>query len=484
VQKHCIQFLDSLTKIKNVILVVMSNPYCLEYFPFTERFAAIVLAYHPISIAEEAVAKIICGAIPSQGKLPIELTNYAIGTGVELLALKNLQEDEENPHLKKIDAIAQKGITQKAYPGCRVLVYYKDKVVYNKAFGTFSYEDNSAVGLHTIYDLASVTKVAATTLAVMKLYDEGKIDVKNKLSDYLPYLKNTNKESITIAEAMTHTAGLQAWTPFYTKTLLSNKSLNPTIYDNHQSADFPTQVCNNLFIKKGYKDTIFKQITENKLSPNKNYLYSDLGFYLLADLVETISQKTLDKYVEDVFYSPMGLSQILFNPLNKFDLSDIPPTEYDTIFRKQLVHGFVHDQGAAMLGGVSGHAGLFASAEDLLIVFKMLLHNGIYNGKRYLSKKTVDDFTSYYFPHGDCRRGLGFDKPAKGNNSSPCSKSASQQSYGHSGFTGTFVWIDPKYDLIYIFLSNRINPDAENKKITQMNIRTEIQDAIYQMIMR
>ena len=481
-QAKTIQFLDSLTKMKEVVLVLMSNPYCLEYIPFSERFSAIVLGYHPVALAEEAIGKILCGAMPSQGKLPIELTNYSVGTGVELKAIKALQQEETNPHLKQIDEIAQNGITQKAYPGCRVLVYHKDKVIYNKAFGTFSYTDNSPVTQNTIYDIASVTKVAATTLAIMKLFDEHKIDVKDKLSDYLPYLKNTDKASITIAQAMTHTAGLQAWIPFYTKTLLSDKSLNPAIYSKVYSNDFSIQVCENLFIKESYRDTIISRIVTSKLTGNNNYLYSDLGFYLLADLVKVVSGKALDKYVEDVFYIPMGLSRITFNPLKQFDLNEIPPTENDTVFRKMLVHGFVHDQGAAMLGGVSGHAGLFASANDLLAIAKLLLHDGKYSGQQYISKKTIDYFTSYYYSQGSCRRGLGFDKPARGDAQSPCSKSASPQSYGHSGFTGTFIWIDPQHELIYIFLSNRINPDAENKKITQMGIRSHIQDVIYQAI--
>ncbi|MDR0368885.1 MAG: serine hydrolase [Bacteroidales bacterium] len=481
-QPKTIWFLDSLTKEKEVILVIMNNPYCLEFIPFSERFAAIVLAYHSVDLAEEAVGKVLCGAIPAQGKLPIALTRYAVGTGVEWKATKDLQEEETNVYLKKIDEIAQNGIRQKAYPGCRVLLYHKDKIVYNKAFGTFGYTDATPVLQNTVYDIASITKIAATTLAVMKLYDEGKIEVKNKLSDYLPYLKNTNKQSITVAEIMTHTAGLQAWIPFYTQTLLPNNTLNPTVFNNHLSDEFPVQVCENLYIKKNYKDTIVRQIIESKLRPNKHYLYSDLGFYLLADLVKTVSGKTLDKYVEEAFYARMGLSHILFNPLTQFELKDIPPSENDVAFRKQLIQGFVHDQGAAMLGGVSGHAGLFASADDLLAVLKMLLHKGVYNGERYLSKKTIDYFTSYYYHQGNCRRGLGFDKPARDNSPSPCSKFASEQSYGHSGFTGTFVWVDPKYDLVYIFLSNRIHPLAENRKITQLNIRTEIQDMFYQYI--
>jgi beta-glucosidase-like glycosyl hydrolase/CubicO group peptidase (beta-lactamase class C family) len=481
-EQKTIQFLDTLTKMKeNVILVIMNNPYCLNYIPFTDRFASIILGYHPVSVAEEAVGKIILGDISPNGKLPIYLNNYPAGTGDQLehgAEIVSSLLDEMEYNFSKIDEMALNGIKQGAYPGCRILVAYKGHAIYNKSFGTFGYSDSTEVTKNTIYDLASITKIAATTLAVMKLYDEGKIDVKNKLSDYLPYLKGTNKENITIASIMTHTAGLQAWIPFYKKTNI----FDTTLYRTVETADFQTKICENLYIKNSYKDIVIRQIVESKLKDDNHYLYSDLGFYLLAELVKKISGKPLDKYVEDNFYRPMGLTRTLFNPLEYFKLSDIPPTENDTIFRKTLVQGYVHDQGAAMLGGVSGHAGLFSTANGLWSIAEMLLHKGVYGNKRYLSENTVDFFTSYYFPNGDCRRGLGFDKPAREKDKSPCSKHASSKSYGHSGFTGTFIWIDPEYDLVYIFLSNRIHPDAENKRITEMNIRTGIQDVIYKVM--
>jgi beta-glucosidase-like glycosyl hydrolase/CubicO group peptidase (beta-lactamase class C family) len=478
--KKTIDFLDSLTTIaSNTVLVVMSNPYCLNYIPFTDRFAAIVLAYHPTEEAEETVAKVICGEMSATGKLPIDLDRYPEGTGVCLTTKDNV-EHHVHPALEaKIDAVVQNGISQQAFPGCRVLVCRKDKIIYNKSFGTFGYSDHRLITDNTLYDLASLTKIMATTLAMMKLCDEKKVDVKMKLSHYLPYLKNTDKEDMTIAQVMTHTAGLQAWLPFHQATLNRDKTLNPTIYSNIDTVGFRMQVCENLYIKDSYKDSILARIAASKCRTTQTYLYSDLGFYLLADLIERVSGKSLDRYVDDNFYRPMGLTHILFNPLDRFEPKDIAPTEQDTLFRKTLIHGYVHDQGAAMLGGVSGHAGLFSTADDLLAIAQMLLDKGSYKNSRYLSEKTIDFFTSYYFSQGDCRRGLGFDKPARKDEKSPCSKMASSSSYGHSGFTGTFIWIDPHYDLIYIFLSNRIHPDAENKKITQMNIRTEIQNIIY-----
>jgi beta-glucosidase-like glycosyl hydrolase/CubicO group peptidase (beta-lactamase class C family) len=484
-KQKTIEFLDTLTKInENVILVIMGNPYCLNFIPFTARFASIIIGYHPVNIAEEIVGKIICGEISSTGKLPIHLDNYPAGTGIQLFSM---YEYKISPMAKgvplaffsKIDKIVIDGILQGAYPSCQVLIAVRNSgLYYEETYGSLSYSDSTSVTENTLYDLASITKIMATTLALMKLYDEEKIDVKDKLSDYLLCLQNTDKEHITIASILTHTAGFQAWIPFYKKTNISN----PEIYSTTELPDFQRQISKDLYIKNSYKDSIIRYIIDHKLKNDNNYLYSDLGFYLLAELIEKVAKKPLNQYVEDNFYRPMGLMHTLFNPMERFTLSDIAPTENDTIFRKTLVHGYVHDQGAAMMGGISGHAGLFSTANDLFVLANMLLNKGLHGNTRYLSEKTVDFFTSYYFFRGDCRRGLGFDKPARGNNKSPCSKHASAKSYGHSGFTGTFIWIDPEYDLIYIFLSNRINPDAENRKLIEMNIRTSIQDVIYEMI--
>jgi len=482
-EKGTISFLDSLTKIKQVILVLMGNPYALEHIPFSHRFSAVLVAYHPLETAEKCAAEALCGLSPITGKLPIELENYPLGSGIETQKiLKNKSLDETNDFYSKMDSIVLNGLSQKAYPGCRVLAAKGDTVLYNKSFGTFSYTDSRPVNQQTIYDLASLTKIMATTLAMMKLYDEKMINLDEKLSQYLPYLKNTNKENITVEQVMTHTAGLASWIPFYEKTFLDkSKTLNPAVYSTKYSKDFSVQVCADLYITSAYRDSIYSQIAESELRKNNNYLYSDLGFYLLADLVKAVSGKPLDVYLEENFYAPLHLSRTLFNPLNLYGLHDIPPTEYDTVFRKTLIQGYVHDQGAAMLGGVSGHAGLFSTAGDLYKLAKLLLQKGNFDGKSYFSQQTVETFTAYRFEQGDCRRGLGFDKPSR-NGASPCSKYASPSSYGHSGFTGTFIWLDPQHDLVYIFLSNRINPNAENKRLTELGIRTALQDVVYQYV--
>jgi CubicO group peptidase (beta-lactamase class C family) len=481
-EQTTLSFLDSLTKVKPVILVLMGNPYVLEYFPFCDRFAAILVAYHPLETTEKCAAEALCGLMPITGKLPVALTAYPLGSGVETKSVFEKKSLTEITNFyQKMDSVILNGISQKAYPGCRVLVAKGNTIIYNKSFGSFSYADFRPVNQKTIYDLASVTKVMATTLALMKLYDEKRLKLDEKLSHYLPYLQNTNKENITIEQVMTHTAGLANWIPFYDKTLLGkSKTPNPAIYSKIYSAEFPVQVCNNLYITASYRDSIYEQISNSNLRKDTKYWYSDLGFYLLADLVETLSGKPLNRYLNDNLYAPMNLTQTLFNPLSQYKLNAIAPTEQDTLFRKTLVHGYVHDQGAAMLGGVAGHAGLFSTAGDLYKLARLLLQKGSYGGKTYFSPQTIETFTVYRFDPNDCRRGLGFDKPAK-TGASPCSKHASPLSYGHSGFTGTFIWIDPQYDLTYIFLSNRVNPDAGNGKITELGVRTGVQDLIYKM---
>ena len=396
--------------------------------------------------------------------------------------------------INKIDSVAKEGILKKAYPGCQIFVSVNGKVLYKKSFGNYTYDKKQVVADTDLYDIASLTKICATTLCIMKLYDERKIGPDEKLSKYLPYLVNSNKENITIREVMTHQAGLKSWVPFYKRAIVNNKP-DPKIFSNRESAEFSEKVAKDLYMRNDYRDTIYKEITNSEVSEKKKYLYSDLGFYLLADMIQKITGEPLDEFAKENFYKPMGLNRIGFCPLKTFTLSEIVPTENDTVFRKQLVRGYVHDPGAAMLGGVSGHAGLFADATDLGALMQMLLQKGKYKGRKYLKPETVKEFTAYQYPENGNRRGLGFDKPPlktqnsklKTQNSNlfvsgPCSSEASENSFGHTGFTGTFIWVDPDYELVYVFLSNRVNPDENNKKLAEMNIRTNIQQLIYKAL--
>ena len=312
----------------------------------------------------------------------------------------------------------------------------------------------------------------------MKLQSEGKFSLSKNLSDYIPEVTGFGEfGSISIRDMMAHQAGLVAWIPFYKRTL-KNGELNPKIYAKEKKSGFEKQVAENIFIRSDFEDTLYKQIIASGLG-SKKYLYSDLGYYFIRKIIEKQSGKEFQDYLTAALYKPMGLMHMRYEPRKHFPLDQIVPTENDQVFRKQLVHGFVHDPGAAMLGGVGGHAGLFSNATDLAAIMQLFLNKGTYGNVSYLEEDIVSEYTKAQFSGN--RRGAGFDRPSPGGGG-PCHADASQQSFGHSGFTGTFVWADPKDGINYVFLSNRVCPDQENWKIRDMNIRTEIQGIIYKAV--
>lgn len=356
----------------------------------------------------------------------------------------------------RIDSIVNDGIAKKAYPGCQVLAMKDGKLLFRKAYGHQTYdEDSPEVTMNTIYDLASVTKMMSTTLAMMKLVETGKVKLDDPLSRYLPYLKNTDKANITIRQAMSHMARLKSFYPFWQEA---------------KDAEEP-------------RASVLKQVTASHLLSNTEYVYSDLGFILLGDLIQTVSGQRLDIFVNHHFYSPMGLCNTGYNPLERgIDSTIIAPTENDQHYRMRLIRGMVHDENAFAMGGVSGHAGLFGTADDLARILQMLLNGGTFDGRRYLKAETIAMFNTRYFDKQNCRRGLGFDKPLiTGHGGSACDE-APQSSYGHTGFTGTMVWVDPDNQMLYVFLSNRVYPDPNPNKLSNMNIRTKIQSELYRSI--
>ncbi|MBQ0160768.1 MAG: serine hydrolase [Bacteroidales bacterium] len=356
----------------------------------------------------------------------------------------------------RIDSIVNDGIAKKAYPGCQVLAMKDGKLLFRKAYGHQTYdEDSPEVTMNTIYDLASVTKMMSTTLAMMKLVETGKVKLDDPLSRYLPYLKNTDKANITIRQAMSHMARLKSFYPFWQEA---------------KDAEEP-------------RTSVLKQVTASHLLSNTEYVYSDLGFILLGDLIQTVSGQRLDIFVNHHFYSPMGLCNTGYNPLERgIDSTLIAPTENDQHYRMRLIRGMVHDENAFAMGGVSGHAGLFGTADDLARILQMLLNGGTFDGRRYLKAETVAMFNTRYFDKQNCRRGLGFDKPLiTGHGGSACDE-APQSSYGHTGFTGIMVWVDPDNQMLYVFLSNRVYPDPNPNKLSNMNIRTKIQSELYRSI--
>ena len=485
ISTQTIDLINSIRKHQKIILNIFANPYSLARFYDTDNIETLIISYQDNQVSQEISAQIIFGGIAAKGKLPVTASfDFPINTGFETdkIRLKYTVPEEFNIQANDIyiiDSIAISGIENKAYPGCQIIAGKDGKIFYNKAFGSFTYQNKIPVKKEDLYDLASLTKIAATTMAIMKLSDEGKIDIDQQASKYLPYLKETDKEKIIIREMLAHQAKFQSWIPYFESTLIDVK-LDTLIYNDKISEKFPVRVAENIYIRKNYFYNIIDSIIQSPLRENNKYKYSDLGFYLLKEIIENITNQPFEDYLYENFYKPLGLSTLTYLPRNTFELSRIVPTENDTIFRKQLLHGDVHDPGAAMLGGISGHAGLFSNANDMAIIMQMLLQNGEYAGINYVDTLTVKEFTKQQFPLNDNRRGLGFDKPLPVyDEDGPTCKSASFESFGHSGFTGTYAWIDPENNMVYIFLSNRIYPNAENQKIMELNIRTNIHQAIY-----
>ncbi len=490
VSDKTLSYIERVQKLnKKNILVLFGNPYALESLDTLDRYDALVVAYQNTADLHRAAAEAIFGKGVFKGSLPVSGSAKYPYVPLECKD-KNAEryKKAENAgfqrmYLEKIDSIIDYGMSQKAYPGAQVLIAKDGRVVFERSVGYQTYANQEAINDSTLYDVASLTKVMATTLSVMKLYEEGAFSLEDRLSKYLPYLKKTDKSKITIKEALSHCGRLKAYLPIWKQSLEDAKK-DTALYAYHKGEDTAyLQVCDSLFIKRSYKNEIRKQIIASSLGRKHQYVYSDLGFILLADLVESLSGKTLDAYLQETFYSPLGLKHTFFNPTASGQPSEnIAPSIEAVDFRKSKLQGYVHDQTAALCGGVAGHAGLFSCAEDLFVLCQMLLNGGTYEGKRYLEKETIDLFTQRHYSQHHNRRSLGFDKPLIDGNSQHCSKYCSQKSYGHSGFTGTYLWIDPTNQTIFIFLSNRVYPDAKTNKLAQLNIRTDIQDLIYESL--
>ncbi len=471
-----------------LIIDVQANPYAVDRFISNANDASILISYQEDTEAQEAAAEAIFGGSNINGKLPVSINDSLIqGFGIEIKKKRisfGLPEEIgiSTDSTLKIDSIVQKGIDTGAYPGCQVLVAKNGFVFYQKNFGHQTYSPNSPeITDTTIYDLASITKVMSTTLAIMKLVDEGKIDVDQKLKHYLPELDSTNKGNILIRDLLAHQARLTPWIPFYLHSLKNGK-LDSNLYKNKPSEGYSTEVTPDIYILDTYVDSMMIEITESELLKKKKYRYSDLGMYYMRRIIEKQSGENIYKFVRENFYVPLGLEYIGFTPLQRFPRQQMAPTEKDDYFRNETIQGTVHDPGSAMVGGIEGHAGLFSNAINMAVLSQMLLQHGEYADSIYIKAKTLKEFTRQQFPLNDNRRGLGFDKAVPNHeDSGPTCPEVSSKSFGHSGFTGTLFWVDPDNGIIFIFLSNRTFPTAENRKLITLNIRTEIQKEIYHL---
>jgi len=476
------KLVNELGKSGKTVTLFFGNPYAIALFPHA---TTVLACYEDDRITQEVTMDIVSGKKEARGVLPVSVSDSLhFGTGITDYLHQRTAKVDPDVDLEKlagISAITEEAVMQGATPGGVVLVARKGNIIYEQAFGKFEYPSDQEVTMETVYDLASITKIAATTLAVMKLYEEGKIVLNHTLGEYLPSVRGTDKEKILIDDLLLHQGGLKSWIPFYKETIdpLSGVPL-PGFYATEPDSLYSVRVADTMYLRSDWVDTMFARILTTESGPPGQYVYSDNDFIFLGKIVEAITGTSLNEYVSAIFYEPLGLSNTAFNAYQRFPLSRIAPTEREPYFRRQLIHGYVHDPGAAMMGGVSGHAGLFSNAHDLWKLFQMLLNGGEWEGQRYLKQETIDLFTSY--GTANSRRALGFDKPEKDNavRKEPYpALGASPFTYGHTGFTGTCVWVDPREELVYIFLSNRVHPDGNNNKLQRLKIRERILDTIY-----
>ena len=492
--EEALYFLLQIEHRKNVMLVLLGNAYALQTC-YTVPSA--LISYEDDSLTEKVVASVLLKKIKATGTLPVTpVATVCINTNpVKPLEKKETTYDlhqvmlptdagvKEPAVLDKLDMFIQRCIADGVFPGCRILAAKNGKVFYDKPFGYLKYDKLQHVDTNTLYDMASCTKILATTLSVMRLYEEGKLDLDKTLVDYLPQAANTNKANLKIRDILLHQAGLKSFIPFYKATVdEEGKPLKKYFKSKEKDrGGFDVPIAKNLYMRRNYIDTIWNKIYASEVDNSGKSVYSDLDYYFLWKIVEKLTGQPLDQYANEQFYKPLGLSHILYNPLSRFDTLKIAPTEWDVYFRQELVYGYVHDPGAAMMGGVAGHAGLFATANDVAVIFQMLMNKGIYGGKRIFKPATLDLFTGYRSPRN--HRGLGFDKPATdADDGGPAGTRCSALTFGHTGFTGTCAWADPATGILFVFLSNRVYPSATNTKITKLNVRTVAQDYIYESL--
>ena len=485
ISNAALKLIKELQQQQKTITLAFGNPYAIKNFCDAKTLIA---CYEDDDITQQTAADLIYGRFFARGRLPVTIcSSFAYGTGIVAsqpllwVPLTNLGFAPEK--FAQVDSIIHDAIVKRAMPGAVVLVAKDGKLAYLRSYGYLTYDSIEPVYPETIYDLASVTKIMATNVSVMKLYDEGKLDLQKTLGDYLPWVRGTDKEGLKLWDILLHQAGLKAWIPFYRETvdtLNANYAYFGSVYESKPNDHYSVPVAENVYMKKEWLDTMYTRMIQSELGPAGKYVYSDNDFIFLGKIVESISGQPLEKYVKAAFYDKLNMKSTGFNPRERFPAEYIAPTESESGFRQQLLQGYVHDPGAAMFGGIAGHAGLFSNAYDLAILAQVLLNDGSFKGTNFFKKETIDLFTAY---HSDSsRRGLGFDKPEKDNltRRDPYpALSASPETFGHTGFTGTCIWIDPKYNLTFILLANRVNNNGDANRFLRMNIRGKVLETIY-----
>lgn len=483
-------WLQEIARNNEVVLDVFASPYSLLQIKTFKNIDGVIVSYQNSKLSQDLSAQALFGAFDIKGKLPVSINeDFDAGDGMSLKSLKRLEYSipEEvglsSEKLESIDRYIDTILTQKMAPGGQVLVARHGKVVYQRSFGYQTDSKRRKIKDSDIYDLASLTKILATLPVVMKLEEDKKLSLFSDLDNLLPHYKESNKEGLNLKKILSHYGQLKAWIPFYIQTLDSvTGKISKDLYRKKKSNAYSIKVAKNLYLKSSYKDSIKTFIKDSDLRERTGYKYSDLGYYIMKEIVEEKYKKPLNKVVEEEFYRSLGLNRTSYLPLKKFHWTEVVPTEEDDYYRNQLLRGYVHDMGAAMQGGVGGHAGLFANANDVAKIMQMYLQDGYYGGVQYLQPETIEKFNKRYYSHVRNRRGLGFDKPQINPKEKPTCGCVSDNSFGHSGFTGTYTWADPDSGILFVFLSNRVYPTMKNRKLVKSNVRTKIQKAIQDAI--
>ena len=485
-------WLHEISRKNKTILTVFASPYSLLNIKSFTNLEVVLVAYQNSEIAQEITAQTIFGAIEATGKLPVSIKNeFPVGTGIITKSLQRLQYSipeavgMSSKKLARIDSVATVVLEEKMSPGLQVLVARKGVVVYEKSFGYHTDKKKNPVKNSDVYDVASLTKILASLPMLIKAEEEKKIALSSSVRKIVPRFKKSNKDTVTVQEILSHYGQLKAWIPFYklTQDSITNKNLKK-FYRAKKTKKFTIKVAEDLFLNSSYKDSIYKYIRDAEQREKPGYKYSDLGYYIFKEALEKRYKKDLNILVNDEFYEPLGANRMSYLPLAKFDKLSIVPSEKDSYFRHQLLHGYVHDMGAAMLGGVGGHAGLFANSNDVAKMMQLYLQKGYYGGKRYFKAATFDKFNKRYYSDKKVRRGLGFDKPQLDSTIMATCGCVSDESFGHSGFTGAYTWADPVSGILYVFLSNRVFPTMENYGLVDQDIRTKIQQIIQEAILQ
>ncbi len=475
-----------------VITMFFGNAYALKHFENVHHARGLAVAYQNNPLTQELAAQMLFGAFDVSGKLPVTIDKrFQSGDGIVVENCKTLAytiPEEVGINSKKlfskIDSLAILGLENEAYPGCQVLIAKDGNVILHKCYGFHTYENEQKVTEDNLYDLASLTKVTAALPGLMKLVDEGKIDLDKPFSTYWSDFSGTVRGKLPLRDFLTHQALLPAGIPNWQLGLDEEKNLSRDVFANQPSEQFQVRVSEHLYVNNNFKQRFLDSIRTAKLLSSKRYVYSDLSFHIYPEIIANLTGMNYEEYLKETFFRPLGGWSITYNPYLHFPLSKIIPTEIDDFFRNEKLRGFVHDEGAALLGGVSGNAGLFCTANDLAKVFQMYLQKGYYGGKRFISEKTMDEFIRRQFPNSNNRRALGFDKPLIDNHKQKLKDAypavdASQNSFGHTGYTGTIAWADPNNGTLFIFLSNRVYPTRNSVQLYNLNIRTAMHQTIY-----